>query len=98
MKRAVVIERLKQRERELRELGVVTLSLFGSTAREEARDGSDVDLAVLLDPNRPFGVFRFNGLANRLEDLLGEQVDLVREPSTKAWMQSAIDRDRIRVF
>ena len=98
MERAMAIHTLKQREAELRELGIVGLSLFGSTARADAQDGSDVDLAVLLDPERRFGLFRFNGIANRLQDLLGQDVDLIREPTSKAWMQTAIDRDRIRVF
>jgi len=44
MQREDVIARLKQHEAELRRLGVEHLYLFGSTARDEARDDSEVDL------------------------------------------------------
>ncbi len=44
MQREDVIARLKEHEAELRRLGVEHLYLFGSTARDEARDDSDVDL------------------------------------------------------
>lgn len=44
MHRAEAIARLKQHQTELRRLGVQHLYLFGSTARDEAGAGSDVDL------------------------------------------------------
>ena len=44
MKRAEAITRLRDHETELKRLGVEHLYLFGSTARDEARDQSDVDL------------------------------------------------------
>ena len=44
MERDVAITRLKEREAELKQLGVRHLWLFGSTAHGEARDDSDVDL------------------------------------------------------
>ena len=44
MKRDEAISRLQQREAELKRLGVEHLYMFGSTARGEAKDDSDVDL------------------------------------------------------
>jgi predicted nucleotidyltransferase len=44
MQRDEAIEKLKQHEAELRQLGVEHLYLFGSTARGEAREDSDIDL------------------------------------------------------
>lgn len=44
MKRDEAIERLRQHEADLKRLGVEHLYMFGSTARSEARDDSDVDL------------------------------------------------------
>lgn len=79
-------------------MGILSLSLFGSTARGEERAESDVDLAVRFDPARGIGLFQYNAIANRIQDLLGEPVDLVSEPARKAWMQDAIDRDRCSVF
>lgn len=87
-------------EAELRKLGVVSLSLFGSTARGEATAGSGVDLAVTLAPG-PHGFAYFA----RLDDIerfafriLKKRVDVVREPAAKPRIQQAIDRDRVRAF
>jgi len=44
MERDAVITRLQEHEAELRQLGVEHLYLFGSSARGEAREDSDVDL------------------------------------------------------
>jgi uncharacterized protein len=44
MRRSAAIARLKRHEAELKQLGVEHLYLFGSTARDEARHDSDVDL------------------------------------------------------
>lgn len=49
--------------------GVARLALFGSVACDEARQDSDVDLLVEFD--RPVGLFRFMELQSHLEDLLG---------------------------
>jgi predicted nucleotidyltransferase len=48
MKKKAAMAALKRHESEFRKLSVVSLSLFGSTARDEATDDSDVDLAVTL--------------------------------------------------
>ncbi len=54
--------------------GVSRIGLFGSFAREQARDDSDVDLVVEFQ--RPIGL-RFIELADYLEALLGRKVDVL---------------------
>jgi uncharacterized protein len=56
MQREDVIARLKEHEAELRRLGVEHLYLFGSTARDEAGDDSDVDL-FFDHPEGSLGLF-----------------------------------------
>ncbi|MGK2909601.1 MAG: nucleotidyltransferase family protein [Sphingobium sp.] len=93
-----VLNRLKANEHELRNLGIASLSLFGSTARGEARPDSDVDLAATFDESARIGLFEFADITERLRMLLDTPVDLVGEPARKPRMQAEIDRDRIRVF
>jgi len=100
MKRATVIAALKRHEAELRSLGVESVSLFGSAARGEARDDSDVDLAVTLR-NVPRG-FAYFGRLDEIERLtsriLRRRVDVVPEPAAKARLRRAIKQDRVRAF
>lgn len=85
---------------ELNELGVVSASLFGSTARNEASEASDVDIAVQLTPGpRGFShIGRMERLREILASWLGTEVDVIEEPTSRARIQSEIDRDRARAF
>jgi predicted nucleotidyltransferase len=56
MNRAKALQVLTRAKPELaRRFGVVRLALFGSTARDEARPGSDVDIVVSFDGDLAFG-------------------------------------------
>ena len=54
--------------------------LFGSYARGEQREDSDVDILVVLDHSQPVGL-KFFGMYEDLKELLGRDVDLVTESS-----------------
>lgn len=98
MDKTVALSKLKPHEAALRSLGVEQLSLFGSTARDEANASSDVDLSATFASDAKIGFFKFVEIAERLETILGVSVDLVSEPARKARIQDEIDRDRVRVF
>jgi predicted nucleotidyltransferase/DNA-binding XRE family transcriptional regulator len=61
--------------------GVGITGVFGSVARGEDRDDSDVDLLVRLRPDT--SLFKLGRLAAHLEELLGARVDLVPTASLK---------------
>ena len=54
--------------------GARSLRVFGSVAREEASDSSDVDFLVELEPGR--SLFDLGGLSADLQALLGRKVDI----------------------
>ena len=92
---------LKSHEQELRATGVVSLSLFGSTARGES-DPADIEIAVRVDESFSRGGLDYFGrleeLEHRLSELLGRKVDVVVEPVRKERFQREIDRDRALAF
>ena len=71
------LARLRAEEASLRRVGVLHVGLFGSIARGEARDDSDVDVLVELDPVARVDLIDFIRLKNHLTQLLGREVDLV---------------------
>jgi len=75
--------------------GVARLALFGSVARDEARPGSDVDLLVEFD--RPVGMFRFLELQNHLKSLLGCSVDLGTPRSLKRGISDRVLAEAVEV-
>lgn len=78
--KAVVSEDIAARVRQLGErYGVRRIRVFGSTAREEARPDSDIDLLVEYQPAN--GGFAFVEFCEEIERLLGRKVDVVTERS-----------------
>jgi len=74
MKRELAIQILQDHQTEILSFGVKSLALFGSVARSEARSDSDVDILVEFD--RPVGLFGLIALQQRLEEWLGRPVDV----------------------
>ena len=97
MYRAAVITTLKRHKAELNRLGIVRLSVFGSTARDEASPRSDVDLAVKLTRSRRgfAHLDRMQRIRERLSEILGCQVDVIEEPAPSPRVQHAIEQDRV---
>jgi uncharacterized protein len=100
MNRDAVLAIIKRHQSELGELGVLSLSLFGSAARNEADDESDVDVAVSLSEGpHGFAYFaRLDRIEARLSELLGRRVDVVTEPAPARRIQKAIEQDRRLAF
>ena len=88
MIREEVLRRLSEHREELEGLGVHTLDLFGSVARDDAGPGSDVDLLVEFD--QPVGLFHFFRVQHRLEAILGRTVDLVMKDAIKRQLRTRI--------
>jgi predicted nucleotidyltransferase len=79
---------------ELHAAGVSSLEIFGSVARDEAAEGSDVDL--LVEFNRPVGLLEFARLQLRLEAILGSRVDLVTSDALKPGFRAVIEQNLVR--
>lgn len=97
MKREEVIRLLNARRTELMDrYGVKSLALFGSAARDETSQSSDVDL--LVEFNRPAGLFALFSLQDRLEELLGCPVDLGTLEGIKPRLRSRLLQECLHVF
>ena len=96
MKRQRAIELLSRSKPDLSaRFGVTRLALFGSTARDTATGGSDVDILVAFDG--PATSKRYFGVQFYLEDLLGCPVDLVTEKALRPELRPFIDKERVNV-
>jgi predicted nucleotidyltransferase len=98
MRRDEVIRVLQQHREELvGKFGVKSLALFGSVARDDARDGSDIDLLIEFD-ERPVGYFHLGRTHEYLRKLLGvHRLDLVLRRALLKELKPSILRDAIDV-
>jgi hypothetical protein len=90
-----VSAQLKRHQADLHQRGVKSLAVFGSLARGEATPASDID--VLVEFDRPVGLFEFIRLKMYLEELTGRQVDLVTPDALRPAMLAEILREAIHV-
>jgi uncharacterized protein len=96
MKREAALATLHKLKPELiQKFGVSRLALFGSTARDEAIDTSDVDILVSFDGIATSA--RYFGVQFYLEDNLGCPVDLVTEKAVRPQLRPYIEQDAISV-
>jgi uncharacterized protein len=100
--RAELLAILRAHEAELRTRGVEAITLFGSLARGEATDASDVDLAIRPSAGFSSGGFdhfgRLEALRERLA-VLGCDVDLVEEPAVRPRLRRVvITQEGVRAF
>lgn len=89
-----VVAVLAEHREELQESGVASLLLFGSVARGEATEASDIDLVVEFD--RPVGLFALLRLQGRLATWLGRHVDLVPSDSLRPEIRERVLTEGLR--
>lgn len=98
MERDAAIEILRAHESALRERGIVHAALFGSTARGEAHERSDVDIVIDLDEARTFDVYAYVGLCHFIGDLFPVAVDVANRKTLKDRIRTRVERDAIPIF
>jgi uncharacterized protein len=97
MKREDAIAILKQHETELRQLGVKHLYLFGSTARGEAHEDSDVDLFFDYEKGK-LGLFELMDVKEQASRILGRKADIMTRDSLHRVLRSQIETSALQVF
>ena len=96
MNRDEVLGLLREHKETLTQrFGVVELALFGSVARDRAKEESDVDILVRFDG--PATSKRYFGVQFYIEDLLGRPVDLVTAKALRKELRPFVEREAIDV-
>ncbi len=93
-----IIELAKEHEGEIRARGVTHLALFGSMARADTRDDSDVDVVVDIEPGRKFSLIDLASLRVLLCDVFGCETDVVIREDLRPRFREEIERDTVRVL
>ena len=71
--------------------------LFGSSARNEAKKNSDLDILVELDHSKPIGM-KFFIYHQELEELLKVKVDLVSSEGLSKYIKPFVEKDKILIY
>lgn len=92
------LETLRAQREALRGFGIVHAAIFGSTARGEDEQGSDIDLMVDFDPRTVLSAYDFAGIRAALSTMLGRSVDLVETRALKNLVRQEALRERVDAF
>jgi predicted nucleotidyltransferase len=95
LKRANTIRHLQEHRTALDSFGIKSLSLFGSVARDEAGEHSDLDVLVEFEGQVTFD--RYMDLKFYLEDLLDVSVDLVTQKMLRSEIKATVEQELVRV-
>lgn len=79
-----------------RKYGITFLGVFGSFARNDAKNKSDVDILVTI--KKRITAFDFIGLEYKLSEILGKKVDLVERKTVHPMLKEKIENEVIPIY
>lgn len=82
-----------QQVRYKNQFGIKFIGLFGSFARDEANDKSDIDILYEIEKDKKLSMFSYLKLINDLENNFCKKVDLVRETTLKPQIKDYVYQD-----
>ena len=93
----MILESLRLHKEELtNKYGLIKIGLFGSYARDEQREESDIDIAIEIQKDKK-NIHTFLKIKREIEDLFGKKVDLGIESSLKPIAKEYINKEIIYV-
>jgi predicted nucleotidyltransferase len=101
------IEQIRERiEPVARKYGLPAVYLFGSYAKGEATEDSDVDILVDKTGTSLVGMFALGGLYNDLCEAMGKQIDLVTTGALEQkctnertpWFVENLNREKVKIY
>lgn len=98
MTRDEATNELVRRTEALRQRGAKAVFVFGSTARNEARDDSDIDIFIDIEPGRKFSLLDLAGMQLYLAEELGVEIHLTTRSSLHPKLKEQIESEAVRIF
>jgi uncharacterized protein len=99
MKREAIVARLKDIEPRLREVGVAGLFLYGSSARDETREDSDIDIYIDKSDAAAFGFDAFMDVYDILKAAIPDrEISYTTREGLVEFYKAEIEKSAIRIF
>jgi predicted nucleotidyltransferase len=93
-----IVAELKAHASEIRKQGVTSLALFGSRARGDEHQDSDLDVLIGYDSERPFTLYDLVRVERMLRDLTGLEVHVATRDAFRPHRLHRVLRDAVDVL
>ncbi len=77
---------------------IESVVLFGSYARGDAGSQSDIDLRLIIDPDKRMGLFAASSFADEVREATGKEVDVVTAQGLRGDIADAIEREGVTIY
>lgn len=98
MTRDEIIAKLRETAPALKAEGVTSLAIFGSRSRGDAREESDLDVLVEIDPQAKFSLLDLVGVEHLIRDVTGLETQATLRSDLDQRMTDRIADDLVKVF
>jgi len=94
MNKMQIINYLKENQQYFSDnYGIKFIGLFGSFARNEADEKSDIDILYKIESSKKLSIFKYLKINEQLEEYFKRKVDLIRDETLKEGLKSYIQKD-----
>ena len=98
MNRNAIVAAIRSEEANLRRVGVKSLALVGSTARDTRSEAGDIDVLIDVTNEADFSLMDRIGVIHLLGDALRLPVDLSRRDTLNPLVRERMVKDAIKIF
>ena len=94
MRKNEILKVIRENREKIKEFGVKRIGIFGSFARDEAGEESDIDIIVEFEEGKK-NFDNFINLAFFLEELFGKKIDLLTSESISPYIKPYVEKEVI---
>ncbi len=98
MDKNAVLEQLRLHQEALQQRGILHAAVFGSVARGEAQEGSDIDILIEINWETPMDIYAYTNLKRYIADLFPISTDVINCAALKHSISVQAQKDAVYAF
>ena len=98
MDKNAVLAKLRLHQEALQQRGILHAAVFGSVARGEATEASDLDILIAINPESPMDIYAYTNLKRYIADLFPVATDVINQAALKQGISIQAEQDAVYAF
>ena len=98
MDKNAILAELRLHQEVLQQRGILHAAVFGSVARGEATEGSDIDIFIYMNPEIPMDIYAYTNVKRYIADLFPIPTDVINHVALKQGIRTQAEKDAVYAF